>query len=426
MNGPMTASLRPPAVGPARVLSLRHKGVLALLASLGLILLLGALVMAYKRSTEADVEALARVAVQADAQAANVSVAARVAHVRERGRAVAVTLWITAGLGVVLIGVVVVLFFARLSHDIETLRRDAMAVVAGSRQPPPTLPRDDELGDLSRALDTLVRSLAAREADLEIERRHAFHREKMGAIGALAAGVLNDIGNPIAAIDGFARAMREARHAGSCLGCERDQGLCDPELILHETARLQVITRQIAQLAAELPSQPQLLSLNDIVRTTLLLVHFDPRLAGVRVDTELDAQLPAVPGVADELLQLVMGLTVHAADAVLGTAQRTLPPAAHHDRGLISIKTRQLADGVELSVADNGRGMNPDLIRAAFDPSRIPAASGEPALGLASCRSIVARHGGSVRVDGEAGTPGATLCVVLPLRPAPGMVDALA
>lgn len=412
-----SATTAPPPA-PARLLSLRRKGLLALLAVFGLIVLLGALVLAYKTSTEADFDAVARLVAPHDADPEAGALAGRVALVREHGRAMAVMLATTAGLGVALIGMAVVLFFARLSYDIEALRRGALAVVAGARTPPPAPERSDELGDLASALGTLVRSLAAREADLEIERRHALHREKMAAVGALAAGVLNDIGNPIAAIDGFARAMRESHTQGEC---RIDPGLCDPELILHETARLQVITRQIAQLATELPSVPQLLSLNDIVRTALLLVHFDPRLAGVQVDTGLDPQLPAVPGMADRLLQLVMGLIVHAADAALAGA------GGERGRPLIAIRTAFLDGTVELSVADNGAGMNELLVRRTLertDTPADPADAGGTVLGLAACRAIVQQHGGAARVC--RGDAGLQVRVSLPLQPAPALGSVLA
>jgi C4-dicarboxylate-specific signal transduction histidine kinase len=428
---------------PAPALSLRQKGLLAMGAVLGLIALLGALVLGYKASTEADFDALLAMQAEVLAQApqtlpvqqAQELAQARALQVRERGRAVAVTMAVSAGLGVVLIGMVVVLFFTQLSGDIGALRASALAVVGGSREPVAVPPRHDELGDLGLALATLVRSLAAREAELDIERRNAFHQEKVAALGALAAGVLNDIGNPIAAIDGIAHAMKEAqadaraRDPAPGPRAAAGLGLIDPGLILHETARLQVITRQIAQLASAQPTRAQLLSLNDVVRTALLMLHFDPRLSGVRVDTALDPQLPAVHGQPDRLLQLVMSLTTLAAEAALSSRQVASPADTPVDRPLINVKTLGIGEHVRLVVSDNGPAMNPDLIKHAFDPQ--PADANAPrgaGHALALCRSIVNQHGGQIRITptaSAAGLPSSLLDgmqveVTLPLQtPAP-------
>lgn len=245
---------------------------------------------------------------------------------------------------------------------------------------------------LLHRLQRLTAVLAQREHSLEVERRKVFHQEKMAAVGAMAAGVLHDIGNPIAAIDGVARAMQEAHASGECVPGD---GLCDPQLILRETARLQGFTRMIADLAATPSTEPQLLNLNDTVNTALALLHFDPRLAGVRIDTALDAQLPAIHGVSDSLLQLVMNLLVNAADAV-----RARPGTA----GLIHIKTSADGDGVRLAVDDNGCGMNDHTLRRAFEPmfTTKPAGLGT-GLGLPLVRAIAEQHGGSVQL---ASTPG--------------------
>ncbi|EHR72984.1 histidine kinase [Burkholderiales bacterium JOSHI_001] len=436
-----TRTSAPPPQEPnpaAPALTLRQKGLLAMGAVLGLIALLGALVLGYKASAEADFDALLAMQAEVLAQApqthavqqAQEQAQARALQMRERGRAVAVTMAVSAGLGVVLIGMVVVLFFTQLSGDIGALRNSALAVVGGSREPVAVPPRHDELGDLGQALATLVRSLAAREAELDIERRNAFHHEKMAALGALAAGVLNDIGNPIAAIDGIARAMKDAQ-ADSAVAphTAAGLGLIDPALILHETARLQVITRQIAQLASAQPSRAQLLSLNDVVRTALLMLHFDPRLSGVRVDTTLDAQLPAVHGHPDRLLQLVMSLTTLAAEAAL--APRGTPAAANApvDKPLINVKTMGIGDHVRLVVSDNGPAMNPDLMKHAFDPQPADAPAPRGAgHALVLCRSIVDQHSGQIRITPTAtaaGLPtgsldGMQVEVTLPLQtPAP-------
>lgn len=248
----------------------------------------------------------------------------------------------------------------------------------------------------------VLADLAARDRDLELERQHAFHQEKMAALGALAAGVLNDIGNPIAAIDGYARAMLEL--APPAVRGE----LGDPALILRETARLQLITRQISELAAPPASAAELLSLNDVVRSAMLLLHFDPRLAGVRIETVLDAQLPALRGTADRLLQLVMQLTVNAADAVLAGAQG--PP-------LIMLKTWRDGDTLLLSIADNGLGMTPQVLQRAFEPrfTTKPAGRGT-GLGLPLAQAIARQHGGEVALASAAGQ-GTTVTVRLALQP---------
>ena len=225
----------------------------------------------------------------------------------------------------------------------------------------------------------------------------------MATIGALAAGVLNDIGNPIAAIDGFARAMREERDAGSL---RFDNALSDPDHILQQTARLQFITRQIAQLAAPPSSQPQLLSLNDVVRTALLLAHFDPRVSGIRIDTELDSFLPACDGIGDRLVQLVLNLLVNAADASRGQPGRT---------PLIVVTTSHDARHVAMSISDNGCGMDTQTLARAFDSlfTTKPAGQGT-GLGLPLCREVAVQHGGQLELESTLGR-GTKATLTLPM-----------
>jgi signal transduction histidine kinase len=249
------------------------------------------------------------------------------------------------------------------------------------------------------------RRLAERERELAVERRKLFHQERMAAVGAMAAGMLHDIGNPIAAIDGVARAMKEAIANGEAL---RGQGLTDPELILRETARLHDFTRMIAGLAATQSTEPQWLDLNELIRTAVLLLHFDPRLAGARIDTDLDPQLPAVHGVADSLMQLLTNLLVNAADAV--RSGRTRQP-------LIQVKTGVDPAGVWLTIADNGCGMEEAVLRRAFEPmfTTKPAGLGT-GLGLPLVRAIAEAHGGSVTIASQP-AEGSRVDVHLALQP---------
>jgi signal transduction histidine kinase len=358
--------------------------------------------LALRAQLEASVEALGRQAAARDEVAAH-----QVAQVHERGRAVAATLATSAVLGTALVGAVVVFFFARLGADIARLRRRAHAVVAGDRQSARTIDRHDELGDLGHAIDSMVAALAAGEEALELERRRRFHGEKMASIGALAAGLLHEIGNPIAAIDGLASAMRDERDSGAL---RFDNAICDPGHILNETARLRDIARRMAELAATPSRDERLLSLNELVRNALLLAQFDPRIRGVRIDSELDPQLPAVLGIEDLLLQLVLELLVHSAEAARAPTGRA---------SLIVVKTIRIGDQLHMTVADNGFGMKADTLARALDPRFDSRAAGRAGhLGLPMCVHIARRHDGQLRIQSTPGE-GSTVTLSLPVSGAP-------
>jgi two-component system, NtrC family, sensor kinase len=315
-----------------------------------------------------------------------------------------VTIASLAWLGITSIGGLALLFFSRLAGDIAAVRARALAILVGDRGRGTPLTRRDELGELSQAVDDLAVALGKRERDLAEERRHVMHQEKLATIGSMAAGVIREIGNPIAAIDGYARALLEMRTIPQATPPADGS---DVRPILRETERLIGITREISGLAFAPAAQWQLASVNEIVTHTLALLRYEPRLQDVKLVTELDPQLPAVNGYADRLVQMLSNLVINAADAVADCPPHT---------GRITISTRQRDGGVELRVEDNGSGLPPKVAARAFEPlfTTKPAGRGT-GLGLPLCRSIVDAHHGRI---GLAPLPaaGARAFVWLPLQ----------
>jgi len=350
----------------------------------------------------AALESAARLAGTLDAAAGRMAAESDVRALTFRGESLVstVTLVVIGGLGIALLAVVVVLFFARISRDLQQLRLRTVEIVDGAARQPMPLGRFDEVGQLAGAINELAVALDRREHDLELERRKAFHHEKMAAIGSLAAGVLTEIGNPIAAIDGYARAMKDGQEPG---GTPAGRGI-SPDAILEQTARLTVIAHEIAELAAPQPSQRQLIDLNGVVEKALGLLRFDDAMRGVDMAVSLDRQLPALPGMTDRLVQLVMNLVGNAADAV-----RERPGQG----GRIRIATRRSGDCAILDIGDNGVGMADDVRRRAFEPffSTKPAGTG---LGLSLCRSIVDEHHGDIELRSQP-LVGTQVTVSLPL-----------
>jgi signal transduction histidine kinase len=86
--------------------------------------------------------------------------------------------------------------------------------------------------------------------------------------------------------------------------------------------------------------------------------------------------------------------------------------------GIIKIKADKESDGVKISVADNGVGIQPDRISSIFDISKIQPTTGTAGekgsgLGLLLCREFIEKHGGAIWVTSEPGK-GSTFSFTLP------------
>ena len=132
----------------------------------------------------------------------------------------------------------------------------------------------------------------------------------------------------------------------------------------------------------------------------LALVEKQLIRAGVRLDCQLAADVPAVLGHANTLQQVVLNIVTNAGQA-LG------------DHGTIRIVTRADQNRVTIEVADDGPGIPADVLSRIFDPFFTTKPSGT-GLGLPVSYGIVRDHGGTMDVRSEVGR-GTTFTVSLPL-----------
>ncbi len=322
---------------------------------------------------------------------------------RTKTDALAVMTLVLGLAGLAVLGAIPGVFFKRLTEDLHALQARALEIMRGYRGAPLPIRRGDELGQLMQAVNEMASTLGQREKELVVERQKVVHQEKMAAIGTLAAGVAHEIGNPIAAMSGVLQELAERPH--TCAGgvpCDR----CRFDLIQAQIERLAGITREISEFAAPGTTESQLLDLNAQVRSTVALLRYDRRMQNVALELDLDAQLPAVQGIPDQLAQVIMNLLINAADAI---------ESAGGVQPRVVLRTR-LEDGQAcLDVIDNGPGMSPEVRAQAFEAffTTKPAGKGT-GLGLSLCHSIVQAHGGGVDIDSTEGV-GTRVRVALPV-----------
>jgi two-component system NtrC family sensor kinase len=302
---------------------------------------------------------------------------------------------------------VIIVFFTRLAKDIERLQDRAVAIVGGYSGEPLKNTRKDEVGGLINAVNRMQGDLRRWEQQLEVARQQRSHHEKMAAVGSLAAAISHEVSNPIAAIAGVAQFIvdetkRDDQRSNKTVNEFAAQ-------ILTQTERIARIMRKMATLTTPHPPEAELLDVNALIQSTCGFMGYDNRFRGIEFEFDLGHDVPAITAVADHITQVLTNLLINAADA--------MDAGAAPGKRRIRIATRTVADGVQVSVTDNGRGMSPEILAKAFEESfTTKAAGGGRGIGLFVCKSLIEEGGGRIGLQSKVGE-GTTVNLVLPLRP---------
>ena len=233
--------------------------------------------------------------------------------------------------------------------------------------------------------------------------------EKLAAIGQLAAGVMHEINNPLATIAACAESLALIP---TVTGTGNVSAGSPPAELLRiidlEVHRCKRIVNSLLDFARPKPATRQAVDLNTVVQHTLFLLQHHPQYKRVKVVTELEESAPIlVTGDADQLVQVMLALTINVLDAT-----------AHGQR--ITIRTRaqragEVAPHGVLEVADEGPGIPRSHHSKVFEPFFTTKTNGQgTGLGLAISYGIISDHGGLLELI-PSDLPGATFRVSLPL-----------
>ncbi len=225
-------------------------------------------------------------------------------------------------------------------------------------------------------------------------------RDRLAALGEMAAGLAHEIRNPLGAIKGAAQYLDPA---GMPAG---DAEILN--IIVEEVNRLDAVVAQFLQYSRPLPAATsgkfQPTDLNDVLWKTMKLIENDlPR--NVAVELDLTPGLPSIRADAEQLKQVFINLALNAVQAMPDGGRltvRTRRPHAPVELGLSDSTPRYSADQVEVRVADTGAGIPEDALDRIFIPFYTTKSKGT-GLGLAISQRIVKGHGGTIEVQSRLG-----------------------
>jgi two-component system, NtrC family, sensor histidine kinase HydH len=271
---------------------------------------------------------------------------------------------------------------------------------------------DDRVSDaFSQDEVALLESLAV-QIGVVIENSRQYRRmqerDRLAALGQMAAGLAHEVKNPLGAIKGAAQLLSDPPEQ-SDLGPGSREFV---DIILEEVDRLDRVVGSVLDYARPSKGNPGAVDLNAVVRRTLRVLASDP-LEGCELRSELGDDLPLVRADAEQLRQVLMNLVKNAVQAMNGS-------------GIVSVTTRlrlggdarwvsasgTASDWVEVSVRDQGPGIAPQVLKNLFVPffTTKPKGTG---LGLAISQRMIEEMGGRIEVSSQAGA-GSTFTVLLP------------
>ncbi len=220
-------------------------------------------------------------------------------------------------------------------------------------------------------------------------------KDRLAALGLLAAGVAHEVNTPITGISSYAQMLL----ADTPEDDPRHEILRKVE---RQTFRAARIVNSLLEFARNRDEERHPVDLGPLIAESLDLV--DPRREKRRVALEL--RLPDSPLVVDgsdgELQQVITNLALNAIDAMAGGGTLTVEASAEEDVARVV-------------VADTGHGIEPEKLERIFEPLfSTKVDRGGTGLGLSISYDIVCRHGGTMSVESELGR-GSRFVFELPL-----------
>jgi len=305
------------------------------------------------------------------------------------------------GAGGFLLGILGAAILARrITRPLNRLVEGTVRIAKGDFSQAMVDTSGDEVGDLARSFNEMIRQLLHARQRMEEANRKLVQHEKLASIGRMAATIAHEIRNPLTSAklniqkvveeERFAEAVKT--HLGMSL-----EGIDQIERFIKELLNF----TRVPELSLE--SWP----IEQIVEESLKVVADTLAEKGIVIEKSCAAGLPHVFVDADKMRQVFLN--------ILRNAQEALEAG-----GRIHIACDVVEDGlrkkVRVRITDNGPGI-PDKVRPnIFEPFFTTKPSGF-GLGLPNARKIVEQHNGTIHLVRKRGR-GSSFVVLIPAEEA--------
>ena len=232
----------------------------------------------------------------------------------------------------------------------------------------------ENLSQLAMSEQKLKRQRDNLQIDLREKTKKLAQAERLSAIGELSARLAHDLRNPLTVLKGVVEIARARTNSGETS---------------FSTKQIDMMERAISRMSNQIDDVLEFVKIQSLHTTkNSLLDTIGLSLAKINKPSNVKIHIPdkGVEFVYDsDKIEIVF-------DNLLNNSIQAI-----NDDGDITIRFNDLENEVEIEVEDSGDGMSDEIISKIFEPLFTTKKKGT-GLGLASCKSIIEQHGGSISV----------------------------
>jgi two-component system NtrC family sensor kinase len=245
---------------------------------------------------------------------------------------------------------------------------------------------------LGRALPGARAAVGRREPALEAR---MIQTDKLATFGQIAAGVVHELNNPLTSIVAYSEYLIRKAASGAS-GAVADAEDVERLRRIHESAnRMLRFTRELVTYVRPSTGVAGDVVLHEAIDLAVAFCEHVLAASSVHVDRRYSADMPAMRGANEQLVQVFINLLTNACQAAADGGGRVVIGTSHNP---------EASRPVVVEVEDNGGGIAPEHIAHVFAPFfTTKAHKNGTGLGLSIVKSIVESHDGIIRVESHLG-----------------------
>lgn len=274
---------------------------------------------------------------------------------------------------------------------------------------------------LFEAQQTITESLAKTVKQLKATQNQLIVQEKMASLGQLTSGIAHEIKNPLNFINNFAFMSLELTQELTTILDSQQEKLpaavrsevkeiveylaFNATKINEEGRRADSIVRSMLLHSRGGGKEREQADINKLLTETINLAYHSLRASypdfTITIETDYDSTLQPINGILPDLSRVFVNLLNNACYAT--TKKRETAPDDYQPT--LIIRTKNLADQIEIRIWDNGTGISPIVRDRLFEPFFTTKPTGEgTGLGLSISYDIIVQgHQGTITVDSVPG-----------------------